>query len=1117
MLDNRERNLEAISCIREDILERTSRKRAALLLAKRRSRRRFVIPFSAAAAVLLLLSVALILVRLLAVQAPIYTGMTLSSAPPTTVAEVEAADVLPLGAGNAYSGDYAWDRGEPGPFDRPVRDVLTPGQVGVDRYTAQCGEDVYVTVHFENPDAFEIMSFTLNGQKYTDYMFEPGSDLENVIVKVNVGNTPGVLQLTIDAVKYVDGERIKDVRMRGERTVEIGVYAEAAPTVSVREETVGFFSLAFTVDRSMHSVADVTDGSLQAVLYDGETLLQSVPVTEAQTRVTFDGLQPNTAYQYALVASYTGADGAQITEILTEKYVYTKAPVLFDGVAVGVQSVSFAYLWDAAANGHLTAVELYRGDARVRAIPVDTTALTDLEMGVSYTLIATYEVEGRTGSIRLDFTTNSTVSYTVCHYLEQFEGTGFVYELQESTTATAQLGSEIAPPVNSYEGFTSPAVQRYTATDGEMLTVNYYYYRVATTVMLHWDENEWELRLKYGMPIPEQEKAGYVFEGWYTAAGVRVDTIPAANTDLYARYAGGPGANELYYTENGDGTVTVTGLKDTAVYDLVLPAEINGMAVVAVSAEAFAGCTGITRAVLPDSVQTVGQAAFSGCTGLKQVQLGSGVTQVAIRAFEGCPALCELTVSAANTVYHDIENCLIRKADKVLVAGCTGSVIPQNGEVLCIGSYAFSGCGMTGMVVPDCVTAMESFAIYRCDKLAVLTLPAGLVHIESHAVSACAALTTLNYNATALADLSATHNIFHALGADTAPITVNIGANVTRIPANLFYGTTDMGTRVRSVFFAAGSRCTEIGASALRGMSKLTLATLPDSVSSIGADALRDCSNLQRINLPAALTALGADAFRGCKKVIAMQYNAVALPDFAGEHTTFYSLGSSGGGLSMVVGAAVKRIPANLFYGSHNMAAVESVRFVDGAVCSSIGARAFYGIYALEKVVLAPSVTVLEEGAFSNGLLSSFEGAGVTTVGENAFGGCPYLKTVKLPALVSLGEGAFFGCVKLAELTLGETLAQVGAKALGGCQITHVHLAANATVGADAFLSCKNLATVYFGGDAETFAALQATWEGTLPDTVTVYYYTAQAPAAGTVGNYWYHSPTGEILTYTGA
>ena len=79
MLDNRERNLEAISCIREDILERTSRKRAALLLAKRRSRRRFVIPFSAAAAVLLLLSVALILVRLLAVEAPIYTGMTLSS------------------------------------------------------------------------------------------------------------------------------------------------------------------------------------------------------------------------------------------------------------------------------------------------------------------------------------------------------------------------------------------------------------------------------------------------------------------------------------------------------------------------------------------------------------------------------------------------------------------------------------------------------------------------------------------------------------------------------------------------------------------------------------------------------------------------------------------------------------------------------------------------------------------------------------------------------------------------------------------------------------------------------------------------------------------------------
>ena len=38
------------------------------------------------------------------------------------------------------------------------------------------GSDIYITVHIDNPDKFEIVSFTINNDKYINYMFESGSD-----------------------------------------------------------------------------------------------------------------------------------------------------------------------------------------------------------------------------------------------------------------------------------------------------------------------------------------------------------------------------------------------------------------------------------------------------------------------------------------------------------------------------------------------------------------------------------------------------------------------------------------------------------------------------------------------------------------------------------------------------------------------------------------------------------------------------------------------------------------------------------------------------------------------------------------------------------------------------
>lgn len=90
-------------------------------------------------------------------------------------------------------------------------------------YYADLGEEIFITIHINNPDNFEILSFTLNGEKYSSYMFERGSDMENIIIKCNVGRESGEHNYTIDAIKYVDKSAIKDVIIRGNKTIKVVV------------------------------------------------------------------------------------------------------------------------------------------------------------------------------------------------------------------------------------------------------------------------------------------------------------------------------------------------------------------------------------------------------------------------------------------------------------------------------------------------------------------------------------------------------------------------------------------------------------------------------------------------------------------------------------------------------------------------------------------------------------------------------------------------------------------------------------------------------------------------------------------------------------------------------
>ena len=85
--------------------------------------------------------------------------------------------------------------------------------------------------------------------------------------------------------------------------------------------------------------------------------------------------------------------------------------------------------------------------------------------------------------------------------------------------------------------------------------------------------------------------------------------------------------------------VRITGCDKSFKGSMVIPDHINGVAVVEISAKAFANCGTLVSVVIPDSVESVGEKAFSYCSELEELHLGAGIKKIEKQAFTGCSSL----------------------------------------------------------------------------------------------------------------------------------------------------------------------------------------------------------------------------------------------------------------------------------------------------------------------------------------------------------------------------------------------------------------------------------------------------------------------------------------------
>lgn len=279
---------------------------------------------------------------------------------------------------------------------------------------------------------------------------------------------------------------------------------------------------------------------------------------------------------------------------------------------------------------------------------------------------------------------------------------------------------------------------------------------------------------------------------------------------------------------------------------------------------AFGSCAALTEIRLPDSLKKMGIAVFS-YTSITEIELPQSLTNISAGNSIGCNELKSITM-VENDIYKTENNCLIRKSDNALIAGCKTSVIPDYVKV--IEASAFRGLReLQKIEIPESVETIKS-AAFTESGLTEISLSANIDTVGQGAFSGCKKLEKITVAEGNPVYRSEGNCLIHK--EDNA---LSLGCKTSVIPNGV--EKIDMyafeGSGIKKIELPKSIQTIKGGA--FQECSDLTEIVLSNGLKKIGDFAFYKCGQLKYIAIPVSVEEIGYNAFTSCDDL------TVVLPD----------------------------------------------------------------------------------------------------------------------------------------------------------------------------------------------------------------------------------------------
>ena len=347
------------------------------------------------------------------------------------------------------------------------------------------------------------------------------------------------------------------------------------------------------------------------------------------------------------------------------------------------------------------------------------------------------------------------------------------------------------------------------------------------------------------------------------------------------------------------------------------------------------------------------------------------------------------------------------------------------------------------VTIPSSVISIGDFAFYNCNKFSSVSLSNNIISIGNGAFQGCTSLKSITIPDSVISMGESTFAFCSNLSS------VKIGNNITEIGDSAFWycinlesiiipdSVTDIGNSAfyhceNLVSIKVSKSLKTIGESAFAYCLNLGTISLPNGVTRLNQSTFHFCKSLVTIIIPESVDYIDSSCLRGCLNLERVYWNAINVQDFTSSSGLFNGVGVIGGGINIVFGDTVKKIPAYLCYVS-SLSSRPNIKSVTiGSNVTNIGNSAFNGCENLEKVYW--NATNVQDFTYSSEI---FCGAGVSGLGIDIVFGDTVKKIPAYLCYVSSSSSR----INIKSVTIGNSVASIGSSAFYNCKsLNAVHI-----------------------------------------------------------------------------